>query len=106
MKRPTLSYRPGGDAVVNLERLIASRMLVQANSGAGKSRALRQALEETHGRVQHLVIDPEGEFSTLRERFPYVLAGREGDVQAHPKTARLLCRKLMEIGASAVLDLY
>lgn len=108
MKRPTLGYKSDSrdDVVVNVERLIASRMLVQANSGAGKSRALRQQLEETHGRVQHIVLDPEGEFSTLRERFPYVLAGRDGDVQAHPKTARLLCRKLMELGASAVLDLY
>jgi hypothetical protein len=53
-------------------------MLVQANSGGGKSRAIRQLLEETHGRVQHLVLDPEGEFATLRERFDYVLAGKRG----------------------------
>lgn len=105
---PTLHYRPApGATVVDLDRLIASRMLIQANSGAGKSRAVRQLLEETHGRVQHLVIDPEGEFNTLRERFGYVLAAvRDGDVAAHPKTARVLCRKLVELGASAVLDIY
>ena len=27
----------------------------------------RLLVEPTHGRVQHLVIDPEGEFHTLRE---------------------------------------
>lgn len=109
---PILTYRaplatPAPSVVVDVERLIASRMLIQANSGAGKSRAIRQLLEETHGRVQHLVLDPEGEFATLRERFDYVLAApKDGDVVATPKTARLLCRRLVELGASAVLDLY
>lgn len=104
----TLTYRSAGAGVhVDLDRLIASRMLIQANSGGGKSRAIRQLLEETHGRVQHLVIDPEGEFPTLRERFDYVLAAKQGgDVLASPKTAKLLCRRLVELGASAVLDLY
>jgi hypothetical protein len=81
-------------------------MLIQANSGGGKSRAIRQLLEQTHGRVQQLVLDPEGEFATLRERFDYVLAGRGADVPATPKAARILCRRLVELGASAVVDLY
>jgi hypothetical protein len=57
-------------------------MLIQANSGGGKSRAIRQLLEQTHGRVQQLVLDPEGEFATLRERFDYVLAGRGAEAVA------------------------
>lgn len=89
-----------------LDTLIASRMLIQANSGGGKSRALRSLLEGTHGRVQQFVLDPEGEFSSLREKFDYVLAGKDGDVPCHPSSARVLCRKLMELNASAVLDLY
>lgn len=108
MTTPVLSYRPGGgDVVVDLDRLVASRMLVQANSGGGKSRAIRQLLEQTHGRVQHLVLDPEGEFSTLRERFDYILAAKQGgDTIAAPKYANRLCRYLVELNASAVLDLY
>lgn len=102
-----LRYSEGPGVVVDVERLIASRMLIQANSGGGKSHALRQLLEETHGRVPHLIIDPEGEFASLRERFDYVLAAKSGgDVVAHPGHARLLCRRLVELGASAVLDLY
>lgn len=89
-----------------LERLVASRMLIQANSGGGKSWALRYLLEQTHGRIPHLVLDSEGEFSTLREKFDYVLAGRGGDVPADPKSAKVLCRRLVELGASAVVDLY
>lgn len=105
---PTLSYKPNtSGVVVDLDRLVASRCLVQANSGGGKSRAIRQLLEETHGRVQHLVIDPEGEFATLRERFDYILAAKQGgDTIAAPKYAKRLCRTLVELNASAVLDLY
>jgi hypothetical protein len=95
-----------GSPRIDVDKLIASRLLVQANSGGGKSRALRYLLEQTQGRAQHLVIDPEGEFASLREKFPYLLAGKDGDVPATPKTAKLLCRRLLETRASAVLDLY
>jgi uncharacterized protein len=90
----------------DLERMVASRLLLQANSGGGKSYMLRYLLEHTHGRIQQIVLDPEGEFSTLRERFDYLLAGKDGDVPAEPKTAKVLARRLMELGASAVIDLY
>jgi hypothetical protein len=105
---PLITYKKGGAGVhVDLARLVTSRALIQANSGGGKSWAVRQLLEETHGDIQHLVLDPEGEFGTLREAFPYVLAAKSGgDIQAAPKTAKILCRRLVEIGASAVLDLY
>ena len=110
MAVPVLHYAAAGtgsvDVRVDLERLVASRLLCVSNSGGGKSRALRQLLEETHGHVQQIVLDPEGEFGTLREQFPYVLAGREGDVPAHPKSAKLLCRRLMELQASVVIDLF
>ncbi len=114
MSAPVLQFRPDadgsadGDVLVELERLVPSRALVQGDSGAGKSRLVRYMLEQTHGRIQHLVIDPEGEFVTLRERFDYVVAsaGGDGDVRASPATAALLCRQLMELQASAILDIY
>ncbi len=104
---PLLTFRNGDGVRVDLDRLIQSRALVQANSGGGKSRAIRYLLEQTNGRVQHLILDPEGEFPTLREKYDYILAAKTGgDVEASPRTARLLCRRLVELGASAVLDLY
>jgi hypothetical protein len=91
---------------VEMDVLISSRMLVQANSGGGKSHTLRYILEETFGSVQQIVLDPEGEFATLREKFDYLLAGKDGDVPATTNTARVLCRRVMELGVSAVVDLY
>jgi len=91
----------------DLDVLLNTRMLIQANSGSGKSWLLRRLLEQTSGRVQQLVVDPEGEFATLRERFDYVLAAKTGgDTLAHPRAAKLLAERLLELGVSAVLDIY
>lgn len=53
---------------INLPVLLETRLLVQAGSGGGKSWALRRILEQTAPHVQQLVIDPDGEFATLREK--------------------------------------
>src|SRR5947209_1091375 len=103
---PSLSFAAGLDCVpIDLDRLVGTRLLIQTNSGGGKSYCLRWLLEQTHGRIQQFVLDWEGEFASLRERFAYVLAGQDGDVPADPRTAGLLCRRLLELSASAVLDL-
>ena len=81
-------------------------MLVQANSGGGKSWLLRRLLEQSQGKVQQIVIDLEGEFSTLREKYDYVLAGKGGDTSADPRSAGMLAKKLLELKASAIIDLY
>lgn len=94
------------DVSMDLEKLVDSRLLVQANSGAGKSWAVRRLLEQSHGSVQQIVIDPEGEFSTLREKYDYILAGKGGDVPADPRSAGLLATKLLELKVSAIIDLY
>ena len=96
----------GASVALDLGVLLKTRALVQASSGGGKSYLLRYLLERTAGRVQHLVIDPEGEFVSLRERHPYVVVGEGGDVAARVETAGPLARALVEAGASAVLDLY
>lgn len=107
--KPSLGVFQDGSApaVIDLPRLLETRLLIQANSGGGKSWAIRRLLEQTAGHVQQLVIDPEGEFSTLREKHDYVIAAaHDGDALAHPKTAQLLARRLLETGVSAILDIY
>jgi hypothetical protein len=106
--KPSLGrFDDGSAAVIDLPRLLETRMLVQANSGGGKSWCIRRLLEQTAGHVQQLVIDPEGEFATLREKYDYVIAApHDGDALAHPRTAQLLARRLLETGVSAILDIY
>ncbi|QIN79617.1 DUF87 domain-containing protein [Rubrobacter marinus] len=98
-----------GELAVDVDRLVSSRLLIQAESGGGKSWMIRYLLEETHGRLPHVLFDVEGEFASLRERYPYVLVSAtegEGDLPARPGTAKALCRRLSELGASAILDLF
>lgn len=102
-----MSFRLGEGIACDLDRLVDTRLLVQANSGGGKSWCLRRLLEQTHGRVQHLVIDPEGEFASLREQYDYVLAAKTGgDTATDPRSAKLLAERLLELGVSAILDIY
>jgi len=91
---------------INLTSLLETRLLVQANSGGGKSWLLRRILEQSHGKVQQIIIDLEGEFSTLREKYDYILAGKDGDTPADPRSAALLARKVLELNVSVIIDLY
>ncbi len=60
-------------AKLDLEELLATRLLVQGNSGSGKSHLLRRLLEQSAPWVQQCVIDPEGRF---RHALPTVSAIR------------------------------
>jgi hypothetical protein len=65
---------PGGAPIrIDIEELLATRLLVQGNSGSGKSHLLRRLLEESAALVQQVVIDPEGDFVTLAEPFGHVV---------------------------------
>jgi len=91
---------------MDLDVLIRTRLLIQANSGKGKSWLLRRIAEQLFGKVQVIIIDPEGEFATLRERFDYVLVGKGGETAAHPRIAAMTAQRLLELRACAVIDLY
>ncbi|MBH0239857.1 helicase HerA domain-containing protein [Methylobrevis albus] len=63
----------GTPALLDLEELLATRLLVQGNSGSGKSHLLRRLLEQSAPWVQQCVIDPEGDFVTLAEKYGHVV---------------------------------
>ncbi|WP_298429038.1 DUF87 domain-containing protein [Rhodoblastus sp.] len=62
----------GAPATIDLEELLATRLLVQGNSGSGKSHLLRRLLEQSAGSVQQIVIDPEGDFVSLAARYGHL----------------------------------
>src|SRR6201995_3457054 len=67
----------GDPAAMDLEELLATRLLVQGNSGSGKSHLLRRLLEQSIPWVQQTVIDPEGDFVTLAEQFGHLVIDAE-----------------------------
>ena len=105
--RPILGQLEGGsDLGIDLPGLLESRLLITGNSGAGKSGAMRRVLEQTRGQVQQLIIDPEGEYASLREVGDYVLCARHGgEVVADPAIAGKLVDGMLELGFSAICDL-
>ena len=67
------SDKLGAPVRIDIEELLATRLLVQGNSGSGKSHLLRRLLEESAPLVQQIVIDPEGDFVTLADAFGHVI---------------------------------
>jgi DNA helicase HerA-like ATPase len=94
------------DTSIDLDKLIETRMLIQANSGGGKSYTIRRIIEQAFGHVQIIVIDPEGEFGNMRSKYDFVYIGKDGDSPAESRSAALLARRLLELKASAIIDLY
>ncbi|PTM90189.1 ATP-binding protein [Mycoplana dimorpha] len=67
----------GAPATLDIEELLATRLLVQGNSGSGKSHLLRRLLEQSAPWVQQCIIDPEGDFVTLSDKFGHVVVEGE-----------------------------
>lgn len=94
----------GDPLLLDLDRLMTSKMLVQARSGGGKSYLLRRIVEQCWGKAHVIVIDPEGEFVSLREKFDIVVAGAEGDVPLSPQSAARLAELVMKNHVNIVCD--
>ena len=101
--RVDMGVGPNRDPIsIDLEELLATRLLVQGNSGSGKSHLLRRLLEKSAGQVQQVVIDPEGDFVTLADRYGHVPV--EAADHSERDIARLASR-IREHRASVVLSL-
>jgi hypothetical protein len=105
MTAVTIGHAAREPITIDVDRLIESRLLVTASSGGGKSWLLRKILEQVSAKTQTIVLDKEGEFASLREKRDMVLAGPNGEVPADVRSSGLLCRRLMEMNLSAVIDI-
>lgn len=85
---------------------MATRLFIQAASGGGKSYALRRLLEQTHSKVQQIVIDPEGELVTLAEKYNFVVCSPESETAPlNVHTAAELASRIYRSGQSVILSL-
>lgn len=87
---------------VDLQELLAGRLLIQGNSGAGKSWTMRRLLEQTAGKVQQIVLDPEQEFRSLAEHLDYPLVDAS---KIDLNGAIILGSRVREQRQSVVIDL-
>lgn len=92
----------GNPVLIDLQELLATRLLVQGNSGSGKSHLLRRLIEQSADVVQQIIIDPEGDFATLAEAFAHTVI--EGRRYTEEQLAKL-AGGVREHRASVVLSL-
>src|SRR6201996_6980718 len=92
----------GAAAALDLEELLATRLLVQGNSGSGKSHLLRRLLEGSAPWVQQVIVDPEGDFVTMADRYGHVVVDGGGHSEAE---LRRLALRIREQRVSVVLTL-
>ncbi|KPH66978.1 MULTISPECIES: helicase HerA domain-containing protein [unclassified Novosphingobium] len=71
---------------LDLDKVLAGRMLLQGGSGAGKSRTMRRIVEEAFDYVQTMIVDPEGEFGNLAEHIGATTL-KAGEIAADGLTA-------------------
>ncbi|MTI43158.1 hypothetical protein JM93_03129 [Roseibium hamelinense] len=86
---------------LDLEELLATRLLVQGNSGSGKSHLLRRLLEQSANWVQQAIIDPEGDFVTLADKYGHVVV----DAVGTEKDLQMVASRVRQHRVSVVLNL-
>ncbi len=93
--------KTGEPLLMDLEELLSTRLLVQGNSGSGKSHLLRRILEQSAGLVQQAIIDPEGDFGSFAERYGHVVV----DAARSAGELQRIAQRIRQHRASVILDL-
>ncbi len=106
MSKIVIGESGGKDVRIDLDLLLSTRLLLTADSGGGKTFALKRFVEQAFGKIQILILDPEGEFSPLREKLDFVLVGKGGETPADVRSAALVAQTLLKLRACAIVDLY
>jgi hypothetical protein len=92
----------GADVELDLQELVTGRTFLCAISGAGKSHTDRRIIEQIFGQVGIIVIDVEGEYASLREKFPFLIIGK--DVPLVPEAAEFLADQVLAEELSVIID--
>lgn len=87
---------------LDLQELITGRTLLCSISRFGKTWTARRIVEQVFGKTGIIIVDVEGEYATLRDKFPLLIIGK--DVQLVPESAEFLADQILEHDLSAIID--
>jgi len=94
----------GGDVVLDIQELVTGRTLLCCISRWGKSWTARRIVEQLNGIAGVIIVDIEGEYYTLRKKFPGLwIIGQDTHLAA--ESASYVARSVLKERASAIIDL-
>ena len=92
----------GNQVELDLQELITGRTLLCSISRFGKTWTARRIIEQVFGKTGVIIVDVEGEYATLRDKFPLLIIGK--DVPLIPESAEFLSDQVLEHNLSVIID--
>jgi hypothetical protein len=92
----------GAKAELDLQELTTGRTLLCSISRFGKTWTARRIVEQVFGKTGIIIVDVEGEYATLRDKFPLLIIGK--DVPLIPESAEFLADQVLEHDLSCIID--
>jgi len=95
----------GGDEsfLVDADKIVMGRTFLAAITRYGKSWCARRLVEQLYGKAGIIIIDPEGEYASLREKFLFLILGQ--DVSLQIEDVEYTVNKILEKNLSVIVDL-
>ncbi len=90
------------DIEIDEKRLFTERTFICAMTRYGKSYCIRKVAEESFGKVGIIIIDPEGEYVSLRKNYPFLIIGK--DIPLNPDTAEFIAEMVLKENLSVIID--
>ena len=87
---------------LDIHNIITGRTFIACITRFGKSWFARKIVEECFGHAGIIILDPEGEYSSLREKFPFLIIGK--DIPLQLETAEFMAEKILESKISVIVD--
>ncbi len=92
----------GENIELEFKRLVNGRTFISGMTGSGKSWTMRKMCEELFGSVGIIILDPEGEFSSLREKYPFLIIGK--DIPLEIESAEYIAEQVLKENISVIID--
>lgn len=92
---------------LSLEEIVGQRIAILGISGSGKTNTVAVLAEELLPRLSMTIVDVEGEYFGLKEKYPLLVAGRaaHAEVPLIVENAAALAELSLRHGVSVILDL-
>jgi hypothetical protein len=87
---------------LDIANVITGRTFIASITRWGKSWTCRKIVEQCFGHAGIIILDPEGEYSSLREKFPFLIIGK--DIPLQLETAEFMAERMLETKINVIID--